>query len=327
MTNPKRVIIDTDPGIDDALAILLALASPELQIEGLATVSGNGTVEVTTRNALAILELGGHPEIPVFQGAGVPLIQPLLIASDTHGDFGLGYANLPEPHQSPRPQPAVQFLIDTVLANPDEITIIAIGPLSNLALAIRLEPNFAPAVRDLIIMGGAIRHGGNQTPQAEFNTYCDPHAAHIVFHSGIPITLVPLDVTYQTLLTRQDVARLLEIASPISTFVEQSTRFYMEYHHTHQSLEGCVINDPLAICLAFAPGLVDLQTLYVDVDISNGVSLGKTFADFFNILNQPPNMHVALGVRDRDYIELVLERLAVLCRSHPSPEQPGKIGK
>jgi purine nucleosidase len=308
-----RLIIDTDPGIDDSLAILLALAAPELSVEGLTVVSGNCTAAQGCRNALQVLELAGRRDIPVFKGADVPLLQPLLIASETHGSHGLGYAELPEPAIRIQPEHAVSFLIQKVLENPGEITIVAIGPLTNLALAIRLEPRFPAAVREMVIMGGAINHGGNTTPQAEFNVYCDPHAAYIVFHSGIPITLVPLDVTYQTILSKSDVLRLLENDAPVSRFIEQATRFYMEFHAEYQGMEGCVINDPLAVAITYAPELVDMKNLYVDVDISGGVSMGKTFADFYDFLKRPPNMRVALGVHAKAYIEHFLDRIEPLC--------------
>ena len=164
-------------------------------------------------------------------------------------------------------------------------------------------------------MGGAIRYEGNTTPLAEFNTYVDPHAAHIVYHAGIPTTLVPLDVSYQCILTQPDVDRLLQIDSPLTRFIAEATRFYMEFHDEYQGIEGCVINDPLALALTFAPELCTYQELFVDVDISGGVSLGKTFADFYNFTKKPANMRVALGVRAKDFIELFLERLEGLAQS------------
>jgi purine nucleosidase len=317
---PKKIIIDTDPGIDDSLAILLALASPELQIEALTVVSGNCIVEDGVKNALSVLELAGATHIPVIQGMHVPLLQPLLIAPETHGETGIGYARLPPPVTPPAPGHAADLLIEKILAAPGEISLVAIGPLTNLALAIRLEPKIVSAVREVIIMGGAIRHGGNTTPLAEFNVYCDPHAAHIVFHSGMPMTLVPLDVTYQVILTQQDVDRLLAIPSPVSRFIADATRFYMEFHDEYQSIEGCVINDPLALALAFAPHLVETESHFVDVDISGGPALGKTFADFYRLQKKPPNMKVALGVRAREFVELFLERMERLCRQ-PEPTQ------
>jgi purine nucleosidase len=312
---PKRILIDTDPGIDDSLAILLALASPELSLEGLSVVHGNCSLEQATINGLSILELAGAGHIPVAKGCHLPLVQPSLLALETHGNTGLGYAKLPEPQSSPIRQHGCDFLIDKILSNPGEITLVAIGPLTNVALAIRKEPRIVSALKELIIMGGAIRHEGNQTALAEFNTYVDPHAAHIVYHAGLPTTLVPLDVSYQCLLTRPDVDRLLQIDSPLTRFIADATRFYMEFHDEYQGIEGCVINDPLALALTFAPQLCDYQELYVDVDISSSVSLGKTFADFYNFTKKPANMRVALAVRAKDFIDLFLERMEFLSRS------------
>ena len=310
----KRIIIDTDPGIDDALAILLAIASPELSLEGLSVVHGNCSLEQATKNGLSILELAKASHIPLAKGFELPLVQPSLLAPETHGNTGLGYAKLPEPRIKPTVQHGCDFLIEQVMANPGEITFVAVGPLTNVAMAIRKEPKFAKSLKELIIMGGAIRHEGNTTALAEFNVYVDPHAAHIVFHAGIPTTLVPLDVTYQCILTAQDVERLQKIESPIPKFIKDTTDFYMEYHNSYQDIKGCIINDPLALALTFAPELCDYEELPVDVDISGGVSMGKTFADFYNYNKKPTNMKVALGVRPRDFIELFLERMERLSR-------------
>jgi purine nucleosidase len=311
-SSPKRILIDTDPGIDDAAAILLALASPELQLEGISVVHGNCAVDQGVSNALAILELARATHIPVARGCELPLVQPSLLAAETHGQSGLGYAQLPPPRQKPLPQHASDFLIDRILNAPGEITLVAIGPLTNLALALRKEPRLAQAVKELYIMGGAIRHEGNTTPLAEFNTYVDPHAAHIVFHSGIPITLVPLDVTYHCILTEAHLQELDRIPSPIPVFLRQATRFYMEFHDAYQAIQGCVINDPLALALTFRPDLCDYEALYVDVDISGGVCMGKTFADFYHFTGKPANMKVALGVRSEAFLELFVQRIAAL---------------
>jgi purine nucleosidase len=248
----------------------------------------------------------------VARGFDLPLVQPSLLAPETHGNTGLGYAKLPTPKTKQVAQHSVDFLIEKISAAPREITLVCIGPLTNVAVAIRKEPRLIEAVKDVIIMGGAIRHEGNTTPLAEFNVYVDPHAAHMVYHSGMPITLVPLDVTYQCILTRQDVERLQKIKSPIPNFVADSTRFYMEFHDEFQKIEGCIINDPLALALTFAPQLCDYEEHYVDVDISGGVSMGNTYADFYKMTKKPANMKVALGVRARDFIELFLERLTKL---------------
>lgn len=311
---PKRILLDTDPGIDDALAILLALASPELSLEGLSVVHGNCSLEQAVRNGLSILELAGADSTPLARGCELPLVQPSLLAPETHGDTGLGYAKLPEPRAQPIGQHGSDFLIERVMSNPGEITLVAIGPLTNVALAIRKEPKFAKSLKEIVIMGGAIRHEGNATALAEFNTYVDPHATHIVFHAGIPTTLVPLDVTYQCILMASDVERLLKIDSPITKFIKDATDFYMEYHDAYQRIKGCIINDPLALALTFAPELCDYEKLPVDVDISGGVSMGKTFADFYNYTGKPANMKVALGVRARGFIELFLERMERLAR-------------
>jgi inosine-uridine nucleoside N-ribohydrolase len=322
--NPNRILFDTDPGIDDSLAILLALASPELKVEGVSVVHGNCSVDRAATNALAVLELARAGDIPVARGFALPLVQPSLLAPETHGDTGLGYAQLPEPRTRPVTQHSVDFLIEKILSAPGQITLVCIGPLTNVAVALRREPRIAQALKDVIVMGGAIRHQGNTTPPAEFNVYVDPHAAHMVYHSGMPITLVPLDVTYQCVLTAGDVQRLQKIRSPIPRFIADSTRFYMEFHDEYQKIDGCIINDPLALALTFAPQLCDYQELYVDVDISGGVSMGNTFADFYRLTRQAPNMKVALGVRAADFIELFLERVARLSESVSEQEVPGK---
>jgi len=308
----KRVILDTDPGIDDSLAILLALASPELELEAVTVTSGNCTAAQGVVNALGVLELAGAGQVPVAEGVGLPLIRPLLTAPETHGDTGLGYARLPAPHRRPVGQHAVDLLIERIMAAPGEISLVAVAPLTNLAMAIRREPAIVRAVREVIVMGGALRHAGNTTPQAEFNVYVDPHAAYIVYHSGMPITLVPLDVTYQCVLTRGDVDRLLAVDSPITRFIADATRFYMEFHDQYQKIQGCVINDPLALALAFAPDLVVTSQLYVTVDLESEMSLGKTVADFYHAWQKPPNMRVALEVQARRFIDLFVERMLTL---------------
>ena len=318
----KRILIDADPGIDDACALLLALASPEISLEGVSIVHGNCSLEQGTINGLSILELGNASHLPLARGCELPLVQPSLLAPETHGNTGLGYANLPSPSSKPIRQHGVDFLIERILTSPGEITLLAIGPLTNVALAIRQEPRIVDSIKELIIMGGAIRSEGNTTALAEFNIYVDPHAAHIVFHAGIPTTLVPLDVTYQCILTAGDVARLQVLDSPITTFIKDATKFYMEYHDDYQGIEGCVINDPLALALTFAPELCDYRELPVDVDISGGISTGKTLADVYNYGKKPANMKVALGVRPRDFIDLFIERIETLAQSNQIRRQP-----
>jgi len=312
----KRIIIDTDPGVDDALTFLLALASPEIKLEALTTVQGNVTIKKATRNALSVLELANASHIPVVQGCSHPLIKmPHNSGEAVHGSSGIGEAVLPEPKSKAIEGHAVDYLVERVLAEPDELSIFPIGPLTNIALAIRKEPRFAKAVKELVIMGGAIRSGGNITPLAEFNINEDPHAAHVVFNSGIPITLIPLDATYKCLLTADDVERLNKIDSPIAKFVRDATATYMDFYLKYEGFKGCALHDPLTLAVILAPEIFSFEYHYVDVDISGGVSTGKTFADFMKVAKRPANIKVALDVRGRDFVELFIERMEALCRA------------
>ncbi len=309
----SRIIIDTDPGVDDALAILLALASPEIQLEALTTTQGNVTLETATRNALAVLELANAGQIPVAAGSVLPLVQPLRASAHVHGESGVGNARLPEPRTKPVAGHAVDYLIERVMAEPGEISILPVGPLTNIAMALRKEPGFAQAVKQLVIMGGAILEYGNVTPLAEFNIYVDPHAAHIVFHSGIPMTLIPLDVTHKCLLTQEHLDRLVKIDSPISRFIRDAVEVYLDASFK-LGYEGSALHDPLTLATIIAPELLTLEEYYVDVDISGGVAMGKTFADFLNVTKKPPNMKVAMSVRGDEFVELFLQRMEDLGR-------------
>lgn len=312
--NPKRIIIDTDPGVDDALAFLLALASPEIQLEALTTTQGNVTLELATRNALSVLDLAGAGQIPVAAGSVVPLVQPLRASTYVHGTSGIGSSKLPEPKTKPLETHAVNYLIERVLAEPGELSIFPIGPLTNIAMAIRKEPKFANAVRELVIMGGAIHEPGNITPLAEFNIFVDPHAAHIVFHSGIPITLIPLDVTHKCLLKEEHIDRLMKIGSPISRFIRDAVSVYFKFSYD-RGFAGCALHDPLTLATIIAPELLMLKEYFVDVDHSGGAAMGKTFADVFGVAKKPANMKVAMGLRGDDFIELFLQRMETLARS------------
>lgn len=313
---PERIIIDTDPGVDDALAILLALASPEIELEALTTTQGNVTVERATRNALAVLELAKAGHIPVAQGSSLPLVQPLRASAIVHGESGIGNSRLPEPKNKQSPMHAVDFLIEKTLAEPGEISVFAIGPLTNLALAIRKEPRFAKCVKELVIMGGAIKEGGNVTPLAEFNIFVDPHAAHVVFHSGIPITLIPLDVTHQCILKQSHVERLNKIKSPVSRFISQAVEDYMKFS-LDRGHAGCALHDPLTLAAVIAPQLLTLKEYFVDVDMAGGVSMGNTFADFHNVSGKPANMKGAMDVRGGEFVGLFLQRMENLCGMIP----------
>jgi len=310
--NPKRIIIDTDPGVDDALTFLLALASPEIQLEALTITQGNVTVEKGTRNALAVLEMLNASHIPVAQGCSLPMVGPLLASDIVHGGSGLGKAKLPEPTTKPVPQHAIDYLIESFLAEPGEISLFAIGPLTNVALAIRKEPRFAESVKEMVIMGGAIREGGNVTPQAEFNIFADPHAAHVVFHSGIPITLIPLDVTHKCMLYARQIEQLNQIETPTTRFVADATATYINFTESKSGIKACALHDPLTLATIIAPELLTLEEHYVDVDISSGPSQGSTFADFYHTTEKPANMKVALDVHGDEFVELFLKYMEVL---------------
>ncbi|HSG43488.1 MAG TPA: nucleoside hydrolase [Anaerolineales bacterium] len=308
-----RIIIDTDPGIDDAFAILLALASPEIKLEALTTTHGNVTLEKATHNALSVLELCNAGNIPVAAGSMHPLVQPVHASEDVHGKSGIGNAKLPQPKAEPVQQHAVDYLIDRVLAEPNEISIFPIGPLTNIAMAIRKEPKFVKAVKGLVIMGGAIQENGNVTPMAEFNIYADPHAAHIVFHAGIPISLIPLDVTHKCLFMQEHVDRLMKIDSPITQFIKDSIEVYLKFSY-ERGFAGSALHDPLTLAHIIAPELLSLHEYYVDVEYSEGKMLGKTFADIFDATKKPANMKVATDVRGKKFVELFLKRMEELSR-------------
>jgi len=308
---PTRIILDTDPGADDALAIMLMLASPEIKLEAITTVHGNVTLDKTTRNALALLEFLNATHIPVAKGCTVPLVKPPHQAQGevVHGSSGMGRTNLPEPKIQPIKTHAVDYLIERFLAEPNELTLFAIGPLTNVALAIRQEPKFAECVKELVIMGGAVRSGGNMSPLAEFNISEDPHAAHVVFNSGIPITLIPLDVTYKCLFTAADVARLDKVGTPISKFIRDVTADYMEFYLKYEGFDGCALHDPLTVAAIVAPELLHFENHYINVDISGGVSTGKTYADFMKVTKKPANIKAALDVKGREFVNLFVERM------------------
>jgi purine nucleosidase len=298
---PLRVVLDTDPGIDDSLAILLALASPEVELAAVGVTGGNCSMDDGVRNALSVLALGDHPDLPVCPGVALPLIRPPFTAPETHGDRGLGYARLPDSPAPPSAEHAVDLIIREIMAAPGEVTLVAIAPLTNVALAIRKEPRIAQAVRQVIIMGGALRADGNTTSLAEFNSFVDPHAAHIVLHSGMPITLLPWDVTRDILLMQADVDRLTAIESPISRFIADATRFYIEFHLACFGYAGCSINDPAALALAFWPELARTEPMYVDIELASELTIGKTVIGYAGSTLAVPEAHDMLGFDDADW--------------------------
>lgn len=307
-----RIILDTDPGIDDALAFLLALASPEIQLEAITTVSGNVSVEYTTRNALSLLELTGRIEIPVARGCSRPLIGTPALAADVHGENGLGGVILPEPALRPVEKHAVEVLIETIMAAPGEITLVAVGPLTNLALAVRREPRLAQAVREVVIMGGALRVPGNITPSAEFNIFVDPHAAHAVLHAGWPIRLVTLDTTTRTLLKRELVEQLAIQDNPVTGLMKQMVDYYCDIFGGALGLDSIQMHDPLCLAAAFRPDLLTWEEAYVDVELAGTLTIGETvgfFARSDRPLPSAANVLASVDVDAESFIQLYIERI------------------
>ncbi|WP_376797192.1 nucleoside hydrolase [Thermogemmatispora sp.] len=310
---PLRLIIDTDPGIDDALALLLALASPEVNLEGVTTVSGNVPLEDTTRNARALLALAGREDIPVAAGAARPLVREPIHAVEVHGRHGLGRAELAEPSTLPVPEPAAIFLSERIKAAPGAITLVAVGPLTNLALAVRLAPEISQQVREVVIMGGALRVPGNVTPVAEFNIYADPEAAHIVFHAGWPLRLVSLDTTRQVGLTRAQFAPLCRSESRIGRCLEAMLAHYFEEFAPRTGSEHFHLHDPLALAAALHPELLRWEPAYVDIVLSGRENEGATVARFHDRPQMPPpNVLAATAVDVSGFTTFFLERLARL---------------
>ncbi len=304
-----RIILDTDPGIDDALALFLALASPEVTLEAVTTVQGNVSVEQTTYNALTLLTLAGRTDIPVAYGSAEPLVRKRVDAADFHGKNGLGNVTLPEPTIVPGELQAVDVIIEKIMSNPGEITLVPIGPLTNIALAVRREPRIAQHVREVVIMGGAVLVPGNVTPSAEFNIFADPHAAHIVFHAGWPLRLVSLDVTARTLLPRQKIEELATHGTKVTTAIQQMMDYYFTVHGPVYGNAGFQMHDPLCLVAAFQPDLITWKQAYVDVELAGTLTLGETVG-YFNRPDAPePNMQVSVDVDSERFIDMFVERI------------------
>ena len=304
-----RIILDTDPGIDDALAFLLIAGSPEISLEAITVTHGNTTMAKCLANALRLADLSGFGDIPIAAGAEEPINKTLSVAEETHGDGGLGYATLPDSTRSVDPRRAHDLIIELVEKNPGEITILGIGPLTNVALALLKAPSIAPQIKNIVLMGGAIHYPGNTTPQSEYNVFCDPEAYDIVLRSGINITLVPLDVTYKTIFTTDHIKQLTTARKDVVEFIDDSTRFYIEFHEEYQAIKGCAINDPLAAAIIVKPELVTLREYYVEVELRSASSKAKTMADHFGMGKKMPNCHVAMEVDVEAFMDFFIERV------------------
>ncbi len=309
----SQIIIDTDPGQDDAVAILLALASPELELLGITTVAGNVPLALTSRNARMVLELAQRRDIPVYAGADRPLMRPLVTAEHVHGRTGLDGPVLPEPQTALAPGHAVDFIIDTLMARePGTVTLCPLGPLTNIALALMREPRIAPRIQRIVLMGGGFFEGGNITPAAEFNIYVDPQAADLVFRSGVPITMAPLDVTHQALTLPQRVAAIRAIGTPLAETVAQWLEFAERFDEQKYGQEGGPLHDPCVIAWLLRPELFSGRDCHVAIETASPLTQGMTVIDWWGVTGQPANAHVLGGLDADGFYALITERLAGL---------------
>lgn len=307
---PGKFIFDTDPGVDDSMAFLLATASPELEMVGVTTVFGNGGLETTTRNALRLVELADRPDIPVHAGASRPLLHPYRgEGSFVHGDDGLGNSQMPEPEGAPRAEHAVQYIVDTVMGNPGEITLIAVGPLTNLALAVSLEPRLTQAVRQVVIMGGTASRPGNVTPVAEANIHNDSAAARIVFEAGWPLTMVGLDVTCATIMSPDYLRDLWAIGNKATDFIARIVPFYQRFHKA-QGVEGIYVHDSSAIAYAIDPSLFTVRSLPAHVCVDEGMVDGQIIPDWKEKDTVRPPVNVCLQVDSARFLDMYRTRLS-----------------
>jgi purine nucleosidase len=300
---PRRLIIDTDPGIDDAVAILLALASPELQVEAVVAVAGNVPLGVTEANTRAICELAGRPDIAVYAGCARPISRPPITAEYFHGETGLGPLVLPSPAMTLRPKHGVDATIDLIRAAPEKsIAWCALGPLTNVAMAVIKAPDIVDRVGELVLMGGASRALGNTTPAAEFNIHADPHAAQIVFESGLPITMIPLDVTHEVRSTPERIARIAAIGTPIASAVARLL---------HPSGEQpSALHDPCVIAYLLAPELFQGSRVNVAIECESVLTQGMTVVDWRGVSNRAVNSNVLHTVDAEGLYRLLEQRLA-----------------
>ncbi|MEM9999875.1 MAG: nucleoside hydrolase [Pseudomonadota bacterium] len=309
----RNIIIDTDPGQDDALAILLALASPELNVLGITAVAGNVPLALTEKNARKICELAGKPETKVFAGADRPLIRPLVTAEYVHGETGLDGPELPEPTMVLQDQHGVDFIIETVRSAPEKsVTLCPLGPLTNIALAFAKAPDIVPRIEQIVLMGGGFFEGGNVTPAAEFNIYVDPHAAKIVFDAGVDLVIVPLDCTHKALTTRARVDALIARQTPVCDAAAQLIDFFERFDEDKYGTDGGPLHDPCVIAYLLAPELFTGRRCHVDVETGSELTMGMTVVDWWGVTQKPANALVLGDVNADGFFALLTERIAML---------------
>lgn len=325
----QKIILDVDTGVDDALALLLALDSPELELIGCTTVAGNVTLDLVTRNTLQVLELAGRSDIPVAMGAAAPLVRRLTTATYFHGQEGLGEVVLPEPKSKAIGKTAAQFLIEQADKHPGELTIVATAPLTNLAMALKLRPDWGRNLRRIVIMGGAVHCPGNITPAAEANIHNDPEAARVVFDSGAHITLVGLDVTNVCGLPAKDLASVYVKRDQLSPVAQFSLNLLEYYNKTYPPESGAALHDPLAVAVAARPELVRTERMQIEVETQGKFTRGMTLGfgrwpverledrgdhdDCVGVgYEYNSNADVCLGVETTAFLEMFRQRLGLV---------------
>jgi inosine-uridine nucleoside N-ribohydrolase len=301
--SPTPILLDCDPGHDDAIALLLALASPEVELLGVTTVAGNQTLDKTTANAIRVLEFAGRSDIPVAAGADRPLLREQYVAADVHGETGLDGPDLPPPQGNPVAQHAVDFLAERIRSTERPVTLIPTGPLTNVALLFALHPDARP--ERIVLMGGAVGEG-NTTPAAEFNIWCDPEAAARVFASGLDVTMVGLDVTHKALFTPAYSDRL---TGRVGGMVAELLRFYGDFHRRVYEFEGSPIHDAVAVAHVLDGGLVETVERNVEIETESELCRGRTVVDLWRRTTREPNAHVGVDIDSAAFLELLVGRL------------------
>jgi purine nucleosidase len=311
---PRKIIIDTDPGQDDAVAILLALASPdELEVLGVTAVAGNVPLPLTAKNARIVCELAGRPDVKVFAGCDAPLTRKLVTAEHVHGKTGLDGPQLPTPEMALQTQHGVDFIIDTLRAEPaGSVTLCPLGPLTNIATALQRAPDIAPKIAEIVLMGGAYFEVGNITPAAEFNIYVGPAGADIVFKYGVPITVMPLDVTHKVLTTRPRVQAFRDMGTEAGRMVAEWTDFFERFDKEKYGSEGAPLHDPCVIAWLLQPDLFKGRKINVEIETTSALTLGMTVADWWGVTDRTPNALFIGDVDSDGFFALLTDRISRL---------------
>ncbi|MFI0844083.1 nucleoside hydrolase [Mesorhizobium sp. IMUNJ 23232] len=313
MQDKRKIIIDTDPGQDDAVAILLALASPELDVLGLTAVAGNVPLHLTQKNAMKICELAGKPDTKVFSGAIRPLVRQLVTAEEVHGKTGLNGPSLPEPTMKLQDQHAVDFIVETIMREPPAtVTLCPLGPLTNIALAMSREPRIVPRIQEIVLMGGGLFEGGNVTPTAEFNIYVDPHAADIVLKCGAPIVMMPLDVTHKALTTAKRIAAIRALGTKVGIATAELLEFFERFDEDKYGTDGGPLHDPCVIAYLLQPDLFGGRFINVSVETASELTMGMTVADWWGVTKREKNVTYMRDIDHDGFYALLTERLARL---------------